>query len=659
MTSDTTTYAAPFLAYADPALIARASSFFDNKTSSIVRELLQNSRRSGATAVRLDQQGSRWIYKDNGPGCEPCDLLGLGASRWTEEVKATETPAGCGFFSLARRSPTVKCPARGWLTDLTEDHFNGKAQIHSLRYAPEPTQMDGLVIEFDAGTADRYADDLAQLARYLPFSFVLNGTSQPSHQQFLGAAAGHHMRRTVRFAAGSELEVSLLGSRVELEVSLLGSRADFLACYHGHVVRIAEELPSFAAVGRGDGLDSYYAAARVMVTSEAALPLELPQRNAIIQGDEYKEIVRQARCIALELAVEHLDDTITNSPQQWLTARRNWGYTGPILYTRYIGREVIRPDGNDVSDYSLESDEGRDEHFVAYGDVVTFDEFENDPEWKIAPSDELLAIIAQTTLPSVLLSDGAGSAIGLDTDVYYAPGLRLLRTLKQHGDLGNIAEGAEGYEWYARYRRLQKERGAWDEDVRVIAWCDDQAIRFDAAYDPGHGGLDVDNLYDHIELHIGEDLDDEDLPRIVLPAAALFDLPGDRYSSHVEFIATRAWFEGGIDRFIGEVVAALVRLRLGNDDYEDRDVNSQTYTDNLTEAFAVFDDPEALYKDRILGATEAKVRYALDKLPGPYSEVVVRFRIGPGSSKYSSYTIAESSCEFVAAAKPETPAGDE
>ncbi len=119
----------------------RVTRFFDCRLSTILTELLQNARRSGATKVdvtvipRPDNKGSIRVC-DNGSGiADPAILLSYGNSDWIDEGITGEDPAGMGILSLASRGCTVSTvsPAGAWSVDLEPDHFTGKTDAHVLR----------------------------------------------------------------------------------------------------------------------------------------------------------------------------------------------------------------------------------------------------------------------------------------------------------------------------------------------------------------------------------------------------------------------------------------------------------------------------------------------------------------------------------------------
>jgi len=591
----------PFKAYIDQSLISNASNFFDNSTTSILRELLQNSRRSGATRVDLRQSDKRWKYSDNGPGCVPTDLLGLGASRWAEGVREAETPAGCGFFSLARRNPTVSCPSMDWKINLTEKHFNGELEIQ-----PEPcfdaTELVtadptiGLVIEFDCSGSEYGLDGIA---KYMPIDFYKNGIRQDCQQDFLEKPFGSVAHKIIAFSEHITIRVDLVK----------GIGGNISACYNGWRVGFPDRDDFTVSTTAGN----FTTQAAIMVVREKALPLELPQRNKMVVSDVTKAIRDLVFCTSLELAAANLKDVSLASPSLWLHARAR-GYTGEVLYPKFFGQLLTRTGAADMQDYSISDDD--DGYIYDLTRFVTLDEFEAG-DYKCKPDNDVLGLIAQTSIPCV--KNGVDSTYDIDLDEYFAPGLRLVRPLKSCAGFGfSIPEGGEGYEWAQRLRRLR---------ARGLAWCDQAMVVAKGVTEDGRPlelegeplsryGFDEDNVYDSIQLEFRSDDDTEE---VILPAAALFGLDGDKNDGDIDFIVTKGWFENmpaSMPDSLARFAFAVRKCREGCD--EDA-VTVDKMAEKLRKKFAKFSGIDDFYKQRFVDAAIAGVEgglYHLDQKPG-------------------------------------------
>ena len=100
--------------------VRRVTRAYASTLAEILAEGLQNSRRAGATRVRIavhkpdrqapehgDAQFGIAIVDDGAGIADPAVLLSFGENGWDEELVRREDAAGFGFASLARRGCTV------------------------------------------------------------------------------------------------------------------------------------------------------------------------------------------------------------------------------------------------------------------------------------------------------------------------------------------------------------------------------------------------------------------------------------------------------------------------------------------------------------------------------------------------------------------------
>lgn len=94
-------------------LLSNIGTVFTDQTK-VVTELVQNSRRAGATSVAIDFEGdegfvSKISIRDNGHGIECFSkLFILAESGWDAGVQESEQPYGMGFFATLSCAKTVK-----------------------------------------------------------------------------------------------------------------------------------------------------------------------------------------------------------------------------------------------------------------------------------------------------------------------------------------------------------------------------------------------------------------------------------------------------------------------------------------------------------------------------------------------------------------------
>ena len=172
--------------------IDRVTRFFDAGLAQAFTELIQNSRRSGATCVAVvtealaDAEPStaiRVTVSDDGDGiADPAVLLSFGESGWDLDTAQREDPAGMGVYALSKRGCTISSRARGplldlapgWRVALTPECFLGKEEAEVLEsHAPWP---HGTIISFIAHEILPMIEGaLADAARYCPLPVTFNG----------------------------------------------------------------------------------------------------------------------------------------------------------------------------------------------------------------------------------------------------------------------------------------------------------------------------------------------------------------------------------------------------------------------------------------------------------------------------------------------------
>ena len=164
--------------------IRRVTRMYAAGLADIFTETFQNSRRAGATRVRVTVGGPETgpltvTVADDGAGIADASvLLSFGENGWNEDLVRREDAAGMGMLSLARRGCTVSSrtrtmghePAPGWRVELTPGHFLGESEATVEPYdaAPWPhgTAVSFRATETETAEAIRRAAETA--ARHYP-----------------------------------------------------------------------------------------------------------------------------------------------------------------------------------------------------------------------------------------------------------------------------------------------------------------------------------------------------------------------------------------------------------------------------------------------------------------------------------------------------------
>ncbi len=179
--------------------VKRVTRIYAATLADIFAETLQNSRRAGATRVRIavaglpgraaEPRGPQFTVTvaDDGDGiADPAVLLSFGENGWDDATVRREDAAGFGFASLARRSCAVSSRPRspdgqivpGWRVELEPAHFLGEAEaeVRSEDGAPFP---HGTSISFAAAESVEAVRNAAETAaRHYPLPVVFEDRTE-------------------------------------------------------------------------------------------------------------------------------------------------------------------------------------------------------------------------------------------------------------------------------------------------------------------------------------------------------------------------------------------------------------------------------------------------------------------------------------------------
>ncbi|MDE0379386.1 MAG: hypothetical protein OXI20_09100 [Rhodospirillales bacterium] len=290
--------------------IDRVSRFFNASVADAAAELIQNSRRSGATrldvATEATEGGTVVTVTDDGFGiADPAVLLSFGESGWDAATAKREDPAGMGVYALSKRGCVISsrpatagiAPMPGWRVDLTPECFLGKqeARIVGCEDAPLPS---GTAISFPADQSpEGIGAAFAAAARHCPLAVTVNG-EPVERKAFLDGAV--HVERWRGLAFG-------------VYDNRFAGFNDPDLNFHGLAIIVA--LPTV------DTIDGGTWSVRADVDACPELELVLPARREAVQTPFLDEM-REAARIAVYRAMRRADRTPALSHAHYVAARR-------------------------------------------------------------------------------------------------------------------------------------------------------------------------------------------------------------------------------------------------------------------------------------------------------------------------------------------------
>ena len=289
--------------------LSRVTRMYAAGLADVFTEALQNSRRAGATRVRVtieDTEGALSVtVTDDGAGiADPAVLLSFGENGWSEDLARREDAAGMGFLSLARRGCTVVSRPRSdggetapaWRVDLTPAHFLGEEEADILpdEGAPLP---HGTAVRFRTEEArEAVRRTLENAVRHYPLTVALDGETLP-RRAFLDGAAHTESWRGLTFG------VFTGRSRYRDEPDLN---------FHGLIVPV--RLPTVHPV------DGPAWSVRAEVGNCPELELVLPARKEAVETPFLDEM-REAARVAIYRAMAAADSAPAIAFEDWRRAR--------------------------------------------------------------------------------------------------------------------------------------------------------------------------------------------------------------------------------------------------------------------------------------------------------------------------------------------------
>jgi hypothetical protein len=267
------------LASVSAKILSKVDRLFTNNLNDILIELLQNSRRAGATQVDIltepSGNGTLIVLRDDGKGIEDFSaLLRLGDSDWDAETLAREDPAGMGFFSLLHHGVAVtsfdQCAV------ITKVDFLGREPVEIV-----PAE------NFTAGT---------ELSFFRPEKQIEVASTIKSVGRYggLAIAVDHVAVEREDFLSGALFIKRIDGVRIGVFRKPAWTEWNF----HGRLIH--RSTPSLTNVLVGEGGHAISLGVRFDVLEATNIRLKLPDRSAIVEDERYATLCRESRIAMYE-----------------------------------------------------------------------------------------------------------------------------------------------------------------------------------------------------------------------------------------------------------------------------------------------------------------------------------------------------------------------
>lgn len=160
-------------------LISNLGTMFSSSIT-VIAEILQNSRRAGATSIYVEETEDSLIFSDNGSGINSFqDLLTLAQSAWDEKIMDEDSPYGLGFFSalFAAEYVVVKSKGKQISIDTTKNLLDQVIDI----FASNVTI--GTVVELHHPKIKGIHASLVEYAKGFPIDIYFSGSNSNIYDQ--------------------------------------------------------------------------------------------------------------------------------------------------------------------------------------------------------------------------------------------------------------------------------------------------------------------------------------------------------------------------------------------------------------------------------------------------------------------------------------------
>lgn len=334
-----------------PTILSKADRLFRNDDTGIFIELLQNARRAGAKVVDVQivpledsSSVSKVIFHDYGSGIDDFQkLLTLGDSDWDADVSRSEDPAGMGFFSLCHSEVEVWSGHQRVV--LSKEVFLGSAEAEVER---TENLVPGTRIVFTRSSpAAPLLNTIKSVSKFGPLEVIVNG--EPAEREDFLEGALH--REII-----DGIEVGF-GTSFRWEYGWKANNWNF----HGALIHHSTNpIPGLLTQDSSGRWEIQKLQARFNVLEVGRVKLQLPDRRAIVEDNQFKEFERKVRAAGFRFFVTQERHVLSFS--LWEEAR-GFGITlpeaSPLLRTWHAAPldDGVRPFFGQIEEELLSSPE--------------------------------------------------------------------------------------------------------------------------------------------------------------------------------------------------------------------------------------------------------------------------------------------------------------
>jgi hypothetical protein len=428
-------------------VLNRVSRMFDGTPRSILRELMQNARRAGASQIDISFLDETLTIAHDGMAFDDFGkLFSLGSSGWEKQGTKNEDPAGMGFFVstlfesvevLSRKDKSSAYIVKATKEQLTKE--NSKLDVGTVEFK---NQTHNVEFRLHKGIEVR-EHDYRPVAEHFPvpstFTSMINGGKQTISEEYKLTEA-NAKKNNPRLLEKVVNGVRMFFQRVN--TYSYGYDNSIYFNYHGHAFRLGGDVdPLMRQVLGGDGLTLV-----VLPKENSKIHLTLPARDSIVEDKTYYQMLEDIKDILAEYV---------NTKNSHDLSYKSYLELGGA---KKINQEAAIPAGLKKYWYSgnhnmnilfYDSDEVRAYHLFPYQGYSWYSDYTQLSEDNVAlriTSGKDVSVIPLDDLPRK--EDGAQSGLADSLEVIYLKPdhePELIRSLEQAVLLDEDNNGLYGY----------------------------------------------------------------------------------------------------------------------------------------------------------------------------------------------------------------------
>jgi hypothetical protein len=300
----------------NPRILDKARNFFNSTTEDILNELLQNSRRAGATKVKVTKNTNTVVIEDDGIGIFSNGVaINLGGSEWSNETQEREDPAGCGLFSLANLDSVIE--SHGKKVRLNAEAFSGAKEVE----VEESDFSKGTRITFrNTNEESSFKYKLERACKFYPVQVEYNGEELEKPKDFLQDAVYVEEWEGLKIGVIRTLDWHTTEFRL-------------INFYGLQITSTENRMPDFSRA-----LDQDDLFVRVDIIDCPKLQLVLPSRKEVVSNEFLQLLLQQCRKVVFKYLKNYCDDggSHTLSYRLWQEAKESFGIELPEAEQKLI-----------------------------------------------------------------------------------------------------------------------------------------------------------------------------------------------------------------------------------------------------------------------------------------------------------------------------------